>query len=232
MSERIVGVLGGMGPEATVEFLERIIGFTQAQCDQDHIRVLIDNNPKIPDRTTAILAGGEDPLPLMIAAAKGLEGSGADFIVIPCNTAHHWLPQLRQAVSIPFVDMIRETVHAVCSNDPPITMVGLLATTGTISTGLYQQALEEKGISIAIPAAEEQDEVMDSIKRIKAGQHGVRGQLIPIVNRLIALGAKGLILGCTELSLVISEDDITSPLFDPLSVLAQHSVSLAKGVES
>ena len=198
MSERIVGVLGGMGPEATVVFLERMISLTQAKCDQDHVRVLIDNNPKIPDRTTAILADGEDPLPSMITAAKGLESSGADFIVIPCNTAHHWLPQLRQAISIPFVDMIRETADAVSLSDPAITVVGLLATTGTIRTELYQQALEEKGISIAIPTAKEQDEVMDSIRRIKAGQHGVRGRLIPIMNRLIARGAKGLILGCTE----------------------------------
>jgi aspartate racemase len=128
--------------------------------------------------------------------------------------------------------MITKTVDAVSSSDPPITMVGLLATTGTISTGLYQQALEEKGISIATPTTREQDEVMDSIKKIKAGQHGARGQLVPIINRLVARGAKGLILGCTELSLVISKDDITSPLFDPLSILARHSVSLAKGFEN
>ncbi|MEA3355792.1 MAG: amino acid racemase [Candidatus Bipolaricaulota bacterium] len=229
MSERIVGVLGGMGPEATVELLKRIIDSTPARCDQEHIRVLIDNNPKIPDRTAAILAGGEDPLPMMIAGARGLECAGADFILIPCNTAHHWLPGLQGAVSIPIVDMIGETVGAVSSSAPPIKLVGLLATTGTIKTRLYQRALEGEGISTAIPTAEEQDEVMNAIDRIKAGDHGVRRQLMRIIERLITQGAKGLILGCTELPLVIQEEDVTCPLFDPLSILAQRAVKLAKG---
>jgi aspartate racemase len=218
-----------MGPEATVGLLKRIIDFTPARCDQEHIRVLIDNNPKIPDRTAAILAGGDDPLPMMIAGARGLECAGADFIVIPCNTAHHWLPGLQNAVSIPIVDMIGETVGAVSSSDPPIELVGLLATTGTIKTRLYQRALEIKGISTAIPTAEEQDEVMDSINTIKAGDHGVRRQLMRIIERLITQGAKGLILGCTELPLVIRGEDLACPLFDPLSILAQRSVKLAKG---
>ncbi len=104
---KVVGVIGGMGPEATVDFLRRIVAATPAQDDADHIRVLVDNNPKIPSRIAALVDGtGEDPLPILIAMAHGLEKQGADFLVIPCNTAHYYLPRIAEAVSIPLLDMV------------------------------------------------------------------------------------------------------------------------------
>ncbi|GAH53208.1 unnamed protein product, partial [marine sediment metagenome] len=109
MPEKIIGILGGMGPEATVDLFHKIIKFTPAKKDQDHFRIIIDNNPKIPDRTAAILGKGEDPLPALQETARNLEKAGVDFIIIPCNTAHYFLPQIQKSVNIPVLNMIEET---------------------------------------------------------------------------------------------------------------------------
>jgi len=228
MPEQTVGILGGMGPSATVELLRRIIKVTPAECDQDHLRVVIDSNPKIPDRTSAILGQGESPVPLLITAAKNLERAGADFIAIPCNTAHYWLSDLQKAVSIPIVDMINETTSLIAAHRPPLRKIGVLATAGTLSTGLYQGAFARKGLQVLVPAAEEEEEtVMRAIHAIKAGDHTVRGEVIEVAEHLIASGAEGIIPGCTELSLVISPDSLSVPVFDPLTILAERAVTLA-----
>ncbi len=227
MPEQTVGILGGMGPSATVELLRRIIKVTPAECDQDHLRVVIDSNPKIPDRTSAILGQGESPVPLLITAAKNLERAGADFIAIPCNTAHYWLSDLQKAVSIPIVDMINETTSLIAAHRPPLRKIGVLATAGTLSTGLYQGAFARKGLQVLVPAAEEEETVMRAIHAIKAGDHTVRGEVIEVAEHLIASGAEGIIPGCTELSLVISPDSLSVPVFDPLTILAERAVTLA-----
>ena len=232
MTEQTIGILGGMGPEATVELFRRILGLTQAKRDQDHIHVIVDSNSKIPDRTAAILGQGESSLPMMIAAAENLESAGADFIAIPCNTAHYWLRELREAVSILIIDMIGQTASRVASCSPSLHKVGLLATAGTLRTGLYQQAFAKKGVQLLVPSDEQEAVVMGAIHGIKAGSHDVRGELISVGNRLIEEGAEGIIPGCTELSLVISQGTLPVPIFDPLTVLAECAVSWAKeGVE-
>jgi len=116
--KRVIGILGGMGPEATVALYKRILDRTPAKRDQDHLRVIIDSNPKIPDRTAAIVGKGESPLPMMTEGVRNLERVGADFLIIPCNTAHHWLSELRKAVSIPIIDMVGETAAAVAAHTP------------------------------------------------------------------------------------------------------------------
>ncbi|HDL85860.1 MAG TPA: amino acid racemase, partial [Candidatus Acetothermia bacterium] len=151
MTERTIGILGGMGPEATVELFRRIIALTPAKRDQDHLHVLIDSNPKIPDRTAAIRGQGESPLPLLIAAAKNLERAGADFIIIPCNTAHHWLHELREIISIPIIDMIGQTAERVASQQSSAQWIGLLSTEGTLRSGLYQNAFASRGIALLVP---------------------------------------------------------------------------------
>ena len=228
MPDRTVGILGGMGPEATVELFRRIISLTPAKCDQDHLHVLIESDPKIPDRTRAILNDGESPLPLLTAAAKNLERTGADFIAIPCNTAHYWLHELREAVSIPIIDMIGETAASVADHIPSLHTIGLLATTGTLSTGLYQQIFAKNGFRLLVPSDEEEVVVMDAINRIKAGDHSVREAVIGVAQGLIARGAEGIIPGCTELSLVVSQDSLSVPVFDPLAILAERAVALAR----
>ncbi|MCK4600115.1 aspartate/glutamate racemase family protein [Candidatus Bipolaricaulota bacterium] len=142
MRGQIVGVLGGMGPETTVEFLRRFLAATPVECDQDHIHVLIDSNPNIPDRTAAILKGGENSLPMMIEGSRNLEHARARVLVIPCNTTHHWLADLQKAVSIPIIDMVGETASLIAAHRPPLRKIGLLATAGVLHTGLYQRILE------------------------------------------------------------------------------------------
>jgi len=231
MLERTVGILGGMGPEATVELFRCIIALTPAKRDQDHLHVLIDSNPKIPDRTAAILGKGESPVPALTAAAKNLERAGADFIAIPCNTGHYWLRELREAVSIPIMYMIGETAACVADHIPSLHTIGLLATTGTLRTGLYQHAFASKGIELLAPGDEQELIVMDAVHKIKAGNHGVRGAVIKAAQELIAHGAEGIIPGCTELSLVVSTDFLSVPVFDPLSILAECVVALATDVK-
>ena len=145
---KTVGVIGGMGPEATVEFLRRIVASTPARDDQDHIRVLVDNNPKIPSRLAAIVEGtGESPLPALITMAKGLEKQGADLLTMPCNTAHYYRPRIAEAVSIPFLDMIALSVAAV-----PGTRIGMLASPAVRKVGLYEKNLHAAGKQAVFPS--------------------------------------------------------------------------------
>jgi aspartate racemase len=230
MSERFIGILGGMGPEATLALYQRILSFTPVRRDQEHVHVLIDSNPKIPDRTVAILQGGESPLPMMIEGARNLERAGADFLVIPCNTAHHWLTELRDTLSIPVIDMIGETASLIAAHRPPLRRIGLLATAGTLHTDLYQNALRKEGVEVLTPSTKEEHQIMDAIHRIKAGDHTVKDDVVAVAHRLMDEGAEGIILGCTELSLVVEEGDLTCPLFDPLSILARLAVQRAREI--
>lgn len=229
--ERVIGIVGGMGPEATLRLFELLIAATPARRDQDHLRILIDSNPKIPDRTAAVLGEGSDPLPALFASAVLLQRAGADFLLIPCNTAHHWLPELQEKLEIPILDMVRETVAAVAARTPRLERVGLLATTGTVRTGLYPRALTGAGIAVVETTPREQESVMRVIYGIKAGNRAVGSDLVQVGRNLIERGAQGLILGCTELSLVPEMTELGCPLFDPLAILARRAVAIAKGAD-
>jgi len=224
--EKVVGILGGMGPEATLELFRRILKRTPAKSDQEHLRIIIDNNPKIPDRTKAILHGGEDPLPLLKSTAQNLEKAGASFILIPCNSAHYFLGKIREAVNIPIIDMLGETVARIKEQ-----RVGLLAADGTAKSGLYQKYCQERGIEVLNPHNSEQEIVMKLIYEIKSGEICSKGKdrLIKVADGLIKRGAKAIIVGCTELSLLLKEGDIQVTLYDPLDILAQRAVELARG---
>ncbi len=227
MKQAIVGVLGGMGPEATVRLFGLLVDATPAERDQDHLRILVDNNAKVPDRTAAILGQGDDPLPWLVDSARLLRKAGADFLVIPCNTAHYWLDELRARVEVPILDMVAETAAAVAAHQPQLHRVGLLATTGTLKTGLYPAALSRDGVETVMTTAQEQDAVMAVIYGIKAGHSAVGRDLVRIGRNLIARAAEGLILGCTELSLVGEIREIGCPLFDPLDIVARRAVEVA-----
>ncbi len=231
MTEPILGILGGMGPEATIDLFRRIVAVTPAAKDQDHIHILIENNPKVPDRTAAILDDGESPLPLLLDGASRLEQAGAGCIIIPCNTAHYWLEALREKVTIPIMDMIQETVTQIGKDRPKISTVGLLATSGTIHTDLYQNALRKHGITTLIPSGEDEIAVMAAIRRIKAGDHSAKDTVIAAVKRLRARGAEAIIPGCTELSLVIDRASASCPVFDPLSIIAARAVAWVDEME-
>jgi aspartate racemase len=235
MIERIIGVLGGMGPEATLSLFQKIIKNTEAVRDQDHLRVLIDNNPKIPDRTPAILGSGENPLPMMIETARVLERAGAGFIVIPCVSAHYFLDGLREGVDIPVISVIEEVVAEVEIKVPDAKRIGLMATTGTIRAGLFQNRLREIGVEVLVPSSEDQEGlVMSAIY----GESGIKAGFVSSENKekilrasraLIAKGAQGVIGGCTEVPLAVQQGDMEVPFFDSLDILALAAIRLARG---
>lgn len=227
--EKVIGILGGMGPLATVELFKRIVLKTPAKKDQDHPRIIIYNNPKIPDRTAYILGKGENPLPELIDSAKKLEKWGADFIIMPCNTAHYFADEIQKAIKIPLINMVEETAEYIKTLN--LKKVGLLATDGTIKGMVYHNALLKRGIEIAVPDKNGQRELMDAIyEGIKAGNlEWGREKMLEIAKKLEKRG-EGLIAGCTEVSVVLRQEDFDIPLIDPMDVIAEKAVKLAIGL--
>lgn len=230
MTRKTIGVLGGMGPLATVDLYRKIIEATPAERDQDHLHVIIEGNPAVPDRTEALLHGGEDPTPLLCAGARRLAEAGADFIVMPCNTAHAYLPRIAEATTIPIISMVDATASAV-ARQLPGSVVGVLATSGTLSVNLYQEALARVGLRAIVPDAEHQRSVMAAIADVKAGRVGAgQTELVrSAASELIARGADSVIVACTELPLILTQADVSVPLFDPTNLLAQSAVAEALG---
>jgi len=230
MPEKIIGILGGMGPEATIDLFYKIIKFTPAEKDQDHLRIIIDNNPKILDRTAAILGKGEDPLPALQETAQNLEKAGADFIVIPCNTAHYFLSSIQESVNIPVLNMIEETAKETKKRIPQIKKVGLLASIGVYRSEIYHQHFKKFHIEVISPQEKDKEEIMKVIYTIKAGDLSkrVKKNILKIAQKLIDKGTEAIIAGCTEIPLILKEGDILVPLIDPTQILARIAVQKAK----
>ncbi len=226
---RMIGILGGMGPEATLDLYSNIIRLTPAKRDQDHIQVLIHSNPKIPDRTEAIEQHGESPLPYLIESAKILEQGGAGIIAMPCNAAHYYLPEIRRHISIPFIDMIEETCRRIRVQWPGSRTVGLIATIGTVLSGVYPESLKKAGIAVQLPSQEDQQRIQVAIDQIKAGVHDRSTQetLQSIGAHLSEAGAESIILGCTEIPLAFNSADVNYPTLNPTMVLAEVAVEWA-----
>ena len=233
MKEGIIGVLGGMGPEATVDLFHKIIANTTARDDQDHLRVIIDCNPKIPKRLPAIDGFGESPLPMMVETARNLQKAGATFIVMPCVTAHYYIEELRLHVDIPILSIIDEIGRQLATRLPTVRRLGLLATTVTIRIGLFHQQLSAQGVEVLVPSPEDQDLLMSAIydeKGIKAGviskdnAEKIRQAALSVVES----GAQAVIAGCTEVPLVLTQDDLPVPLIDSLEVLARAAIRTAR----
>ena len=229
--DRLIGILGGMGPEATLDLYRHIIALTPATKDQDHIRVLILSNPKIPDRTKAIAEGGESPLDSLIESAMLLMRAGAGIIAMPCNAAHYYLPEMQPKVSVPILDMIAETCSKLCRNLPTAKTVGLIASLGGVRSGVYQIALAEAGIDILIPSDAEQREIENGIAHVKAGTHSRSTQetFQSIGNRLFRSGAGAVILGCTEVPLAFDPNHVNYPTLNSTRILAEAAVDWALG---
>jgi len=229
MSEKTIGILGGMGPEATIDLYYRIIKATPASKDQDHIKTIIYSNPKIPDRTKAILSEGRSPLPELVSTASAIKRAGADFIIIPCNTAHYFINDLRKKIDIPIIHMINLTSTFLTYKYPFLKCIGLLATDGTIQTGIYNESFRNEDIKIILPSDNTQKLVMSAIyDHIKLGKLESGKNILNFVsNDLIESGVEILITGCTEISLVLKNGDLTIPVLDPLQILAQYAVDVA-----
>jgi len=232
MTDKVVGVIGGMGPEATVDLMMRVIRATPAEDDVDHIRMFVDNNPKIPSRIKAIIEGtGESPAPSMKEMARNLAASGADFLVIPCNTAHYYYDEVCRAVDIPVMNMIDVTVETVLNENASIRTVGLLASKAVLMTGLYMKPFKRKGVDVIYPSTEVQELLMASVRKIKTGKYdiGDREALQSAAEELVGKGAEALIVACTELSIICDGLDAGVKVYDSSQVLAEGIVRMAKG---
>jgi aspartate racemase len=231
MGEKIIGILGGMGPEATADLYMRIIRATPVEKDQDHYRVIIDSNAKIPDRTPAILGTGPSPLPMMLETGRNLQRAGADFIIMPCNTAHYFYSQLQEGLEVSVLHMIRLSAEHTERSHPGVRKTGLLATDGTLASRLYHESYGDQGIEIIAPTEMTQRDIMDAIyMHIKRGDLETGGKLLHgAAHKLMDAGAQAIICGCTEVSLVLHDGDLTVPVVDPLQVLAEKAVELARG---
>lgn len=227
-----VGVIGGVGPQATAYFLDMVVRLTEAGRDQDHLDMVVLNHASIPDRTAFILGESDDnPGPVMAQDARRLEQFGVSFLVLPCNTAHHFTDEITAAVTVPLVNIVAETVAEVRRRVPEVNAVGLLATSGTLRSQVYQRELAAAGAECLLPGTDDQAVLMRIIyEQVKAGQPVDLPAFRGLVGRLRERGAQAVVLGCTELSIVavdfgLLEADRT--LVDSLDVLARRTIERA-----
>ena len=228
---KTIGIMGGMGPAATVDLMSRIISMTDAASDQEHIPMIVDSNTRIPDRTEAILGQGKSPVPEMLASAKRLEAAGADFIIIACNTAHYFVPEIKDKVGIPILEMPDETAKLLKLKG--VNRAAVLATDGTVQSGIFGAALERYGIQTVYPDEEQQKLVMslvyDCIKRgVTDASQLPCEEVRNMIGDLSREGAEVLLLACTELPIAFSIMGLRSDAFvDPTIVLAKAAIRMA-----
>jgi aspartate racemase len=228
-----VGVIGGMGPAATVDFLRRVIATTPATRDQDHLHLIIDNDPSVPDRTAAVTGDGPDPSPQLAAIAQRLEAAGAEILVMPCNAAHLFAQAITSAVQIPLINWPAEVVDEV--KRAGFRRPGLLGTTGTLSAGLYQDAMKGAHLEPIVPTMQEQDALMDAIYGPQGVKTiGTKGSTAPstlarVATNLSSRGADVAVVVCTDLSALEGLDqlELPVPLVNAAEVVARRTVALA-----
>ena len=229
MQDKIVGILGGMGPEATVDLMQRIIRLTPVKDDIDHIRCIVDNNPKVPSRIKAIIEGdGEDPAPVMADMGRRLEAFGADFLVIACNTAHYYYDAVQNAVNIPVINLIDLVSNHVKRHFSDQKKIALLASPAVAMTGLYRERFKKLGIQDIWPDSEYQALLLDVIKSVKKGDIGpeVQKDYARVCEHLKGSGVQTAIIACTELSALNA--DLPIDTVDAAQVLAAEIIRVAK----
>ncbi len=231
MSDRVIGILGGMGPEATWDLFGRILKLTPVKKDSDHHHIIIDSNSKIPDRTMAILKSGISPVNEMIATGKRLEKAGASFILMPCMTAHYFIEPVREALSIPVVNAFSLLQSYIYSLAVQPGTIAVLATSGSLSSGLYENYLS--GYNLYIPPEDIQStQVMDvifgsdGIKVAGVTTHNVK-RLSNMILHCKESGADIVIAGCTEIGLALKNQTMPLPVIDPLDLLAAEAHRIA-----
>ena len=229
MEEKVLGVLGGVGPLATIYFADLVIKMTDAKTDQEHIAMIILNHASIPDRTEYILDNKKpNPLPVMIADAQKLEKDGADYIVIPCNTAHYFFDEIQKSVRVPIINILEETVRYAEKTVPNLKCLGILATEGTIISGAYQNIIKKHGLDYRVPSEEDQKSLMHIIyDEVKAGEKVDICEFLRIVGELKKMGCDAVILGCTELSVIKKDFNLSRhDIVDSMECLARASILL------
>lgn len=229
--KKVLGVIGGMGSYASLDFYKKLIELTPANIDQDHLHIIIDSNAHIPSRSDAILYNTADPVPNIHQSLKMLENSGVDLIAIPCNTSHYYFSSFRSSITTPIVNIVESAVANLKANYPDIRYIGVLATNATIISGIYQKELIKNGFQPLILNEENQakyiSQAIHGEKGIKAGYFGQENTdlVLQACDNLLVRGAEAIIGACTELPLVISQENCPLPFIDSTKVLAQVCVN-------
>jgi aspartate racemase len=230
MTDKIVGILGGMGPEATIDLFSRIVERTHARRDEEHLRIIIDNNPKMPSRQDAILKGRESPVPALCETARNLERAGVDFLVIAANTPHYFYDDIAQAVHIPVLHLIEEAAKETIRLVPGIGQVGVMATSAAMKIRLYQKSFEKYNIQVVEVPEPVQQQIQSSIFSFK--YEGLTpqntGAMVAAAECLITNGAQALVMGCTEIPLILKDKAFGVPMIDPNEIIALVAVAYAK----
>jgi aspartate racemase len=223
-----------MGPAATVDFLDRILRATPAKTDQEHLHLMVDLNPQVPDRNAAVAGLGPSPGPVLAEMATRLQTAGADFLVMPCNAAHAFADDVRQAAAIPLLGIIEETADELARRFPAGAGIGILASSGCLEAGLYTSALAVRGLNAVAPLGLLRQEFMHVLYRVKAGERGpeVRAAMQDVAAELVACGATAIAAACTEVPLILSVDDLDCPLVNSTDVLVKRTIEYARGVQA
>lgn len=227
-----IGILGGMGPMATADLFTKIIEYTPANIDQEHPKIIVYNNPQIPSRIDAIIRGTESPVDELIRSAKFLEQAGADFIAMPCNTAHYWYEEIQAAINIKLINMVENTARYI--TEKPVwdknELIMLFATAATVKAGLYHKLFKDNEIKLLEPSIEEQNIISLAIEQVKAGNlddNPFISRVQAIIDKYRGMGIKSFIAGCTEVPLLFRFITGDYCPIDPTALLAQEAVRLA-----
>ncbi|MBJ90647.1 MAG: aspartate racemase [Woeseia sp.] len=232
-AKKIVGVMGGMGPAATIDFMSKVMAQIDSARDQDHLHMIVDQDPTVPNRQVALASGLDDVTPRITAMAKRLEESGAAFLVMVCNTAHAFLTGVDAEINIPLINIIEESVGEIDRLYPITSAVGVMATDGCLSSGLYQEAIQASGRKAVIPDDKNLDELMRLIHSIKAGKENgdISNAMAGVAQSLVARGAEVIIAGCTEIPIVFDGHSFDVPVISSTDVLVDRTLALAMGTE-
>jgi aspartate racemase len=230
-SAGVVGVLGGMGPLATIDFMRKMLDCTHAVNDQDHVPVVVSSIPQVPDRTEAFRGDGVSPVAAMISSARRLVAAGAGLVVIPCNTAHLWFEVIQQSVALPMIHLVDAAIEDAVALAGAHGKVGLLGTDATLASGLYVNRVRANGVSNPVhwllPTASEMVElVMPGIGAVKAGNLTLASDLLlAAAGALKRRGATAIVLGCTEIPVVLCDTNTPLPVVDATAALARRAVA-------
>lgn len=234
----LIGVLGGLGPAATLDFYGKVLSLTPAATDQQHVRLLIDADPEVPNRNESVAGSGPSSAPSLVAKALRLKAAGAEMLVMPCNAAHAYRAEIEAASGLPFISIVTEALAASTAAAPDAARVGLLGTSGTLRAGLYQRALQESGrtaVTLDEPALAR---FMAVIYRVKAGELAnadLRREMLALAMELVADGAEVIIAACTEVPLLLGEPEtkaLSVPLVDATEALARAVVERGRSRDS
>lgn len=227
----VVGILGGMGPYATVDFMRLVMDLTIAEKESDHLQMLVDSNPRMPSRTRAFLFSETDPVPAMRCGVNSLVSAGADFIVVPCNSAHYFLPRVFEDFSVPYIDMVESTSNVLIQRG--WSRIGVLAGEVTVGTRLYEKFLTPNGVDVVQVDSDKQKLVRRIIEDVKSNSissttESVMAQLVDVLQ---SEGAQSIVLSCTELQAVVRNMSIDIPIVDSTEVLARATIIRAGGAQ-